>query len=124
MRSFQQVVNWHIQTRTYKIMKEHFVQLHIVIDIIICGYIDRENLSSIFCCQCGAHALVCSSSRLGRDGGSVILVSCVNHFIRVDDDLMQHPCNNISILFVLAITGICHLYNYLKYYHCVFGKIC
>ena len=33
----------------------------------------------------------------GVDGGIVILVSCEHHFIRVHENLVQHPSNNISI---------------------------
>ena len=50
------------------------------------------------------YKLVRSSRRSGGDwvkgveGEIVILAHCVFHFIRVHDNLVQHPSNNISII--------------------------
>ena len=46
----------------------------------------------------------------GVEGGIVILASWELHFIRVHENLVQHPCNNISILqnclFILLYTCV------------------
>ncbi len=64
------------------------------------GYIDR---GKFFVCFYGPHLFsVHSSSRRGGDeikmvdGGIVILASCEYHFIRVHENLVQHPSNFIS----------------------------
>ena len=58
----------------------------------MCGYIDRENLSLIYW-------LVPSSRRRGKgvDKDIVNLASCGYYFIRVHENLVQHPNNNKSI---------------------------
>ena len=51
---------------------------------------------------------VCSSSSRkegdwvkGVEGGIIFLASCEHHFVRLHENLLQHPSNNISI-------GYCH----------------
>ena len=39
----------------------------------------------------------------GSEGGNVILASCELHFIRVRENLVQHPNSNISIWIIIIL---------------------
>ena len=64
------------------------------------GYIIRGKLANMDL----IYWSVCSSSRRGGDWlkgvdwGIVILASCKHHFIKVHENLEQHPISNISFL--------------------------
>ena len=67
-------------------------------DIIIRGYIDRGNLSSILIAYMDLFCWTISYSSV-REGDRVnrYLASCEYHIIRVHENLVQHPSNNLSI---------------------------
>ena len=65
------------------------------------GCIDRGNfVVNLGCSFIGQLVHPVGGEGMGETGwmGSiVVLASCEYHFIRVHKNLMQHPCNNISI---------------------------
>ena len=91
--------NWHRGVKIDKCINNVFCinGYRIYVDILTgenLSYIQLANMNIIY-------QLDRSSSKWGgnrvmqEDGGIIILASCQHHFIRVHENLVQHPSNNI-----------------------------
>ena len=58
------------------------------------------------------------------DGGIIILASCANHIIRVNENLVQHPSNNISITITNLIKNKDNIILQKHYYCLAFTHFC
>ena len=56
-------------------------------------------------------------------GDIVILASCEYHFIRVHENMVQHPSNNISIILHQIMLNIANLFLFsIKNFKCFISK--